>query len=116
MLMLDGHDQLFNVCLHFCSQTWHSLGNNRLLTHLDLSNNYLKSVPDLSALTNLSTLLLSGNVVTSLQHVRFPTSLKSLSLADNDIHDINHMSALTELPHLEQLIVRGNPCLAWENK
>ena len=116
MLMLNGYDLHFYVCLCFCSQTWHSLGNNHLLTHLDLSNNYLKSVPDLRALTNLSTLLLSGNVVTSLQHVRFPTSLKSLSLADNDIHDINHMSALSELPHLEHLSVQGNPCLAWENK
>ncbi|XP_071957032.1 uncharacterized protein [Antedon mediterranea] len=83
------------------------------LKHLDLSDNSISAVSNISLLTCLKTLLLHGNILTTLRGVPayFPTSLTTLSLAENEISDITEMSYLCCLTELEQLSIKNNPAV-----
>ncbi|NWR69688.1 CEP97 protein, partial [Centropus unirufus] len=83
------------------------------LWHLDLSDNNIAQLGDLSKLTSLKTLLLHGNIITSLRTapVCLPQNLNVLSLAENEIRDLNEVSFLAGLHQLEQLSVMNNPCV-----
>uniref|UniRef100_A0A8C4SRX5 Centrosomal protein of 97 kDa n=1 Tax=Erpetoichthys calabaricus TaxID=27687 RepID=A0A8C4SRX5_ERPCA len=83
------------------------------LKHLDLSDNNISQIGDLSKLSSLKTLLLHGNSITTLRQVptHLPTGLSILSLAENEIRDLNEVSYLGSLPELEQLSIMSNPCV-----
>ncbi|XP_075570976.1 centrosomal protein of 97 kDa isoform X2 [Pelecanus crispus] len=83
------------------------------LQHLDLSDNNIAQLGDLSKLTSLKTLLLHGNIITSLRTapVCLPQNLTVLSLAENEIRDLNEVSFLASLHQLEQLSIMNNPCV-----
>ena len=70
------------------------------LTTLDLSGNSLTTVPDLSSLLALTTLDLSGNSLTTVPDSSLPTSLTSLDLSSNSltsVPDLRSLAALTTL-------------------
>ncbi|NXP35327.1 CEP97 protein, partial [Leiothrix lutea] len=83
------------------------------LQHLDLSDNNIAQLGDLSKLTSLKTLLLHGNIITSLRAapVCLPQSLTVCSLAENEIRDLNEVCFLASLRQLEQLSIMNNPCV-----
>ncbi|XP_061222017.1 centrosomal protein of 97 kDa isoform X2 [Neopsephotus bourkii] len=83
------------------------------LQHLDLSDNNIAQLGDLSKLKLLKTLLLHGNIITSLRTapVCLPQNLTVFSLAENEIRDLNEVSFLTSLRQLEQLSIMNNPCV-----
>ncbi|XP_037690936.1 centrosomal protein of 97 kDa isoform X2 [Choloepus didactylus] len=83
------------------------------LQHLDLSDNNIPQIGDLSKLVSLKTLLLHGNIITSLRMAPacLPRSLAILSLAENEIRDLNEISFLASLTELEQLSIMNNPCV-----
>ncbi|XP_054407557.2 centrosomal protein of 97 kDa isoform X3 [Pongo abelii] len=83
------------------------------LQHLDLSDNNISQIGDLSKLVSLKTLLLHGNIITSLRMAPtyLPRSLAILSLAENEIRDLNEISFLASLTELEQLSIMNNPCV-----
>ncbi|XP_057401471.1 centrosomal protein of 97 kDa isoform X3 [Balaenoptera acutorostrata] len=83
------------------------------LQHLDLSDNNIPQIGDLSKLASLKTLLLHGNIITSLRMAPayLPRCLAILSLAENEIRDLNEISFLASLTELEQLSIMNNPCV-----
>ena len=89
-----------------------------MLTYLDLSGNCITSLPPLSSLSNLVTLLLHDNAIHSLATIggTLPTSLKKLTLGNNSVTDLNQFAYLSELPNMEETVVAGNPCLVWKEK
>uniref|UniRef100_H2MBP0 Centrosomal protein of 97 kDa n=1 Tax=Oryzias latipes TaxID=8090 RepID=H2MBP0_ORYLA len=83
------------------------------LQHLDLSDNNISTIGDLTKLAALKTLLLHGNSITTLRTVpaHLPAHLSILSLAENEIRDLNEVSYLASLHELEQLSIMSNPCV-----
>lgn len=80
---------------------WLSLANNKLkslqniqfsvsLVHLDVSDNQIANLMDLSSLTKLKTLLLNRNSIQSLERapLYLPAALSVLGLAENKIGDL----------------------------
>lgn len=115
---IDKIEDLFDLK----NLTWLNLSGNQIkiienldnisLEHLDLSNNCIQILGNLSHLIRLKSLLLHGNLITSFKTEigYFPVNLLTLSLAENDITDIKQISQLSVLSHLEQLSVMENPC------
>lgn len=70
-----------------------NLNVNVSLIHLDVSDNHVTAITDLSHLVHLQTLLLHGNKIKTLQVAGryLPTSLKILSLAENNLEDLNEV-------------------------
>ncbi|EED24243.1 tubulin-specific chaperone, putative [Talaromyces stipitatus ATCC 10500] len=56
---------------------------------------------------NLESLLASSNSLTSIT-TTLPVTLKSLVLENNDLTSLSSLKALSELPNLSRLILRGN--------
>uniref|UniRef100_UPI00398EB6D0 centrosomal protein of 97 kDa isoform X2 n=1 Tax=Pristiophorus japonicus TaxID=55135 RepID=UPI00398EB6D0 len=83
------------------------------LQHLDLSDNNIPLIGDLSKLLSLKILLLHGNTITTLRSAssHLPPDLNILSLAENEIRDLNEVSYLGFLCELEQLSIMSNPCV-----
>ena len=88
------------------------LGSNRLKTvatiislialrELDLNNNQLDSLPDLSGLTNLERLLLSNNCLKHPKKLLFPKSLRVIDISHNDLKNIP--ASIFSLPNLTSL-------------
>ncbi|XP_069493416.1 centrosomal protein of 97 kDa isoform X2 [Ambystoma mexicanum] len=94
-------------------QTVDQINSCTSLDHLDLSDNSLSQIGDLSKLIKLKTLLLHGNIITSLHapSAYLPHSLTIFSLAENEISDLNEISFLASLQDLEQLSIMNNPCV-----
>ncbi len=78
----------------------------RHLVRLELSDNSLSDVNELSSLGLLEELYLSNNQISLADPIGFLERLRILDLSDNDIDDI---SALNELQNLEYLNLSGNP-------
>ena len=78
------------------------------LTELDLSDNEIEDISALGSFTNLKSLNLSHNLIQDISPLRNLSSLQHgvLNLSYNRITDI---SPLLALPHLEALILTGNP-------
>ena len=86
-------------------------------TSLDLHNNQLTSIPDLSKLVNLEYLYLYNNQLTSIPDLSKLVNLQRLDLSNNELTSIPDLSKLvnlrelylnnnklTELPDLSKLV------------
>ncbi|XP_052014617.1 centrosomal protein of 97 kDa isoform X2 [Apodemus sylvaticus] len=93
--------------------TMEQINSCTALQHLDLSDNNIPQIGDISKLISLKTLLLHGNIITSLRMAPayLPRNLSILSLAENEIRDLNEISFLASLSELEQLSIMNNPCV-----
>ena len=82
------------------------------LRRLDLSGNHLDSLPpSLWTLTGLQTLKLTDNCIVALSDdVARLTRLRVLHLGGNNLSSLP-VDALLSLPHLEELVLAGNPQL-----
>lgn len=60
------------------------------LNELDLWNNNLTSIGDLTHLSNLTNLNLDENKIRSLANTRFPSNLVSISISNNELKDIDN--------------------------
>ncbi|XP_060226530.1 centrosomal protein of 97 kDa isoform X2 [Meriones unguiculatus] len=115
-LILDKNQIIKLENLEKCKQliqTMEQISSCAALQHLDLSDNNIPQIGDLSKLVSLKTLLLHGNIITSLRMAPtyLPRSLSILSLAENEIRDLNEISFLASLSELEQLSIMNNPCV-----
>lgn len=83
------------------------------MEHLDLSENSITHISDLSFLKNLKHLFLHKNKINHLgQCDRFlPISLTTLTLANNNIGDLNELSRLGHLVNLTKISIANNPCV-----
>ncbi|CUS23169.1 LAQU0S08e03642g1_1 [Lachancea quebecensis] len=79
-------------------------------THiLDLTNNELNEIPDLSAHNEIMTLLLGRNRISKIDGRRLPRRLRRLVLASNAIEQLAALEGLRDAPKtLENLSLRGN--------
>ena len=73
---------------------------------MDLSDNAVSDLSELSGLTRLETLLLSGNRVSDLSPLRGMAGLRSLFLDGNAVSDL---TPVVFLESLEELSLSGNP-------
>ncbi|KAE8625331.1 hypothetical protein XENTR_v10006231 [Xenopus tropicalis] len=94
--------------------SWDKLHLLEKLSVLDLSNNYLTTVPrELSNCTSsIKKLILSNNKIKKLTpfFLRGSVSLKYLDLSDNLIQNIGHSSFPEDvLDNLTELLLQGNP-------
>ena len=74
-----------------------------MLDTLNLNNNLLKEIPDISYLVNLKTLQLTHNhlrTVEGLENLKTVPSLTVLDLENNGIEDPALLDVLVQLPHL----------------
>uniref|UniRef100_A0A6P7G1V5 Centrosomal protein of 97 kDa n=1 Tax=Diabrotica virgifera virgifera TaxID=50390 RepID=A0A6P7G1V5_DIAVI len=94
-------------------KTIEHLHTNVNLEHLDLSENSITHITDLSFLKNLKELFLHKNKINHLSQCdRFlPTSLTVLTLANNNIQDLNEVSRLVNLVNLTKISMVNNPCV-----
>ncbi|PAA47458.1 hypothetical protein BOX15_Mlig010801g3 [Macrostomum lignano] len=78
------------------------------LSELDLSDNRLTEIPNLSDLNNLMRLDLSHNLLTIfVDPTRLPANLRWLSLGRNSLHNL-HPSVFTRFASLQSLDLRDN--------
>ena len=87
----------------------------KFLENLDLSQNDIHAVDNLSCLPKLRTLNLSGNKIRSradIEHLTTCPSLTSLDLASNKIDDEEAVEALKPLSNLSLLRLVGNPVVS----
>ena len=73
---------------------------------LDLSNNFIEDVAEISALSHLHELYLANNHIGYIDALNFCTHLKIVDLSFNKIDDL---SPLFDLEELEYVNVAGNP-------
>jgi len=106
---LDILDGLEIATLHINNSLL--LKNINTLTHfnqlreLNLKNNNITTIPNLSSLIILNKLDLSKNNISDIRGVNNCISLRLLDISDNNISDI---SVLTHMPRLEYLYMEGN--------
>eukprot|EP00658_Telonema_sp_P-2_P085024 TRINITY_DN9594_c0_g2_i3.p1 TRINITY_DN9594_c0_g2~~TRINITY_DN9594_c0_g2_i3.p1 ORF type:complete len:214 (-),score=61.18 TRINITY_DN9594_c0_g2_i3:53-694(-) len=75
---------------------------------LDLSGNNLRDCPAaLSECTALKRLDLSGNKITNLIGVELPSTIEELRIQGNQLSSAKDMKALSQLPNLQALYLRG---------
>ncbi|CAH1991339.1 unnamed protein product [Acanthoscelides obtectus] len=108
LLRLDSIDSFTKL-----QKTIEHLNTNTKLEYLDLSENSISYVSDLSYLKNLKELYLHKNKINHLgQCDRFlPSSLTTLTLANNNIADLNEISRLAHLVNLTKISIANNPCV-----
>ncbi|CAG2055232.1 unnamed protein product, partial [Timema podura] len=89
------------------------LNTNLNLEHLDLSENSISHISDLSYLKNIKELLLHNNHISQLRQCEryLPPSLVTLTLATNNLTDLNEMSHLAHLTNLREFSLANNPCV-----
>ncbi|CAI2732364.1 unnamed protein product [Schistosoma spindalis] len=113
IVTMDGLAKLTNL-------RWLNLSGNKLkldtnlnLKHLDLSDNYIYELRNLSHLTKLKTLLLHCNHISTLRDgsKNLPKSLEILSLASNMVSNILEVQELSCLSTLSQFSLGNNPCI-----
>ena len=81
------------------------------LEKLDLSYNHLQSLENANQyLGNVQTLYLQGNDITTCQGIEKLYGLKELRIENNQIANIQLLVGLTQLPALQNLSMKGNPC------
>jgi small GTP-binding protein len=74
--------------------------DNDKIIYLELSNNQITDISEISKLTNLTSLYLSNNQITDISEISKLTNLTSLYLSNNQITDISEISKLTNLTSL----------------
>lgn len=80
------------------------------LSHLNLSGNLIESVKDWHmTLGNLESLSLSYNKLKSLEGLSRLRSLKILDLSSNQIESFDEIDEVAKLPVIEQVSLNGNP-------
>lgn len=79
------------------------------LKTLDLSNNEISRVPDISYLTGLRNLNLGGNKIKFISAGSLPETLTNLDVSYNLIKELP--KDFSTLKHLQQLNISGNPLL-----
>ncbi|ODV63550.1 L domain-like protein [Ascoidea rubescens DSM 1968] len=84
-----------------------------LLTKIDLSNNYLFSIPDLGIKLVLKHLDLSNNNISELDNYSLLYNLKILNISNNKINKINKIQSIF-YETLETLDISGNQLLKIE--
>lgn len=90
------------------------MSSNLSLEYVDLSDNLITGVSDISLLKNLQVLKLDNNRLTTLKFCSnlLPSSLKVLMLANNLLTDLNEVSYLSAMSCLETIAVAHNPCVS----
>lgn len=76
------------------------------VTHLDLSQNLIRFLPDMTPWQNVRTLDLDDNSLRSLDYVSDMPQLRTLRLCDNKVSDLDPLRALR---HLKFLFISRNP-------
>lgn len=80
------------------------------LEELNLSNNRIRHLPDLhTKLGNVKTLLLAQNRLTSLDGLAKLYGLVTLDVCSNRISELETIRPVASLPCLEELTLTGNP-------
>ncbi|KAL0218804.1 hypothetical protein P9112_004457 [Eukaryota sp. TZLM1-RC] len=84
----------------------------RYLQSLDLSNNSITDLSQLSNTPNLTTLILNNNRITDTTFFPPLLNLKTLWVAKNEICNIHRFITMIEksCPHLTDLLLLGNEC------
>jgi len=98
-------------------KTIEHLNTNVNLECLNLADNSIGSISDMSYLRNLKELYLHGNRLTHLRQCDkcLPTSLETLTLAKNSINDLNEICTLSHLSNLLSISIADNPCVTMIN-
>lgn len=82
------------------------------LNHLNLSGNLIESVMDWHLqLGNLEILNLSGNKIKDLRGLSRLRSLRTINLSWNQIADFNEIDEIAKLPIVENVMLNGNPLI-----
>nr|CAD7405249.1 unnamed protein product [Timema poppensis] len=115
-LILDGNElqRWDNIDSYTeLTKTIEHLNTNLNLEHLDLSENSISHISDLSYLKNIKELLLHNNHISQLRQCEryLPPSLVTLTLATNNLTDLNEMSHLAHLTNLREFSLANNPCV-----
>ncbi|VDP79881.1 unnamed protein product [Echinostoma caproni] len=94
-------------------QTMDQLEGNINLKHLDLSENCITQLSDITNLRKLTTLLLHGNRISSLEKASnyLPKCLEIFSLASNVLADINEVGVLVSPREYEPHVLTALPSL-----
>ena len=85
--------------------TFKAIASNTMLISLDLSQNTISDITQISGMNNLSYLSLSNNMIADFTPLSALTSLKTLDISKNLASDI---SALSTLGHLNELKADNN--------
>lgn len=99
-----GLDKCEYVCLRYnLIRDMSPVGklNPKVLTELDLYDNRIKEISDISSFVNLETLDLSYNNIRKIEHVSTLKNLKKLYLCSNKISKIENLDGLDKLEVLE---------------
>ncbi|KAK6058756.1 leucine Rich repeat-containing domain protein [Cooperia oncophora] len=86
--------------------------DNPRLSCLDLSSNAITSLPDLLKLRSLTRLDISSNRISSLKGAVLPKQLLSLNIASNHIDDLTEFMRLLPLEKMESISLANNPCIS----
>ena len=82
------------------------LGHCKNLMILDLSNNFIDDISDISTLSHLHEIYLAGNQIGYIDALSFCSQLKIVDLSFNMIDDISPLFVLEELEYVN---IAGNP-------
>lgn len=85
------------------------------LETLNVSNNHIARLANLSCLPNLRTLIATHNNLSdldSVKHVAELTALHTLDLQNNQISDPGIVECLKQIPDLRCLYLKGNPVVS----
>ena len=82
------------------------VGHCLLMISLDMSNNAIDDIADLSSLSHLREIYLSGNQIGYIDSLGYCAELRIVDISNNTIDDI---SPLFDLEHLEYVNLIGNP-------
>eukprot|EP01126_Amoeba_proteus_P066402 TRINITY_DN9601_c0_g1_i6.p1 TRINITY_DN9601_c0_g1~~TRINITY_DN9601_c0_g1_i6.p1 ORF type:complete len:466 (-),score=63.64 TRINITY_DN9601_c0_g1_i6:820-2217(-) len=100
--------RILNVSLN-CISSFPTLNNCKKLENVDLSHNWLKSIPNSFFSTSLYSLNFAGNRISdaNTEHI-FPNlvSVSCFDLQNNELREVPR--GLTEMPILKYLRLRGN--------
>lgn len=86
------------------------LARLRQMTTMNLSDNYLQAIPDLTSCVSLQKLFLSKNQIKHLEFDNLPQTLRELHIAENLIEDIG--PTVSRLATLELLNIQKNRLLS----
>ncbi|VDN19395.1 unnamed protein product [Gongylonema pulchrum] len=88
------------------------------LTYLDISNNRLSDLPNLSKLPLLRTVNLHANQISSLSeiHRTMPQYLENIDVGENLITDLREAHFLSHLRSIRSITFAGNPCVRLEGR
>ena len=87
-----------NISTLNLTSTWlfkFPLFNYNNLTYLDISNNMLKSLNGIEAVTKLETLIANNNFITSVEPLNKLTKLKTVNISNNKVFNINALNELS---------------------